>query len=127
MGFKISKKSINLFLILIIVCLISFAILYYAHSIRVNKDVALNGEEAGMAYRSVYLLPEHKQAESYATTSSAVVYYWIGSYLLPITVNSQRIFKILGMSFLPLIMILTMREIIIYLKDAFFITRIPFL
>ncbi|MFA5113050.1 MAG: hypothetical protein WC529_02005 [Candidatus Margulisiibacteriota bacterium] len=98
-------------LICLAIYLLSFGLLYYAHSVRVEKDPGLTGEELAIAYRDVYLLPTRSQHNYYATTFSSAVYYWVGSYLLPITVNSQRLFKIAGMAFLPLLIVLLMRTI----------------
>lgn len=98
-------------LIFILIYAVSFSLLFYGHSIKVKKDPGLNGEELAAAYRNVYLLPSHVQSDCYATNFSSTIYYWLGTYLIPITVNSQRIFKIIAMAFLPVLMFLIMHEI----------------
>lgn len=104
-------KKYSFAIILTLIYLSSLLILLSAHSVRVHKDPGLTGEELAIAYRDVYLLPTRAQDNCYATTFSSAIYYWAGSYLLPISVNSQRIFKIIGMAFLPVLIVLIMRTI----------------
>lgn len=93
------------------VYLVSFALLFGAQSVRLNRNDGLIGEDLASAYRNVYLLPLHIQNDGFATNFSGTVYFWLGSYLLPLSVASQGLFKIISMAFFPLILILLMRTV----------------
>lgn len=74
------------------------------------KNPMLWGEEVACSFRNVVFLEQHLQADCYATNFSAYVFYWIGSHLMPMTIESLRIWKILFMSSLgPLMSAILLR------------------
>lgn len=105
------KLDISWGLFLFFVYLLSLAFLLFAHYMKICADPALGGEELALAFRNVDCLKYRVQPDSYSTTFSSVLFYWIGSYLLPISVQSARTFKILFMSGLPVIMCLILKRI----------------
>ncbi len=84
--------------------------LLLAHAVRITKDPAPIGEELASGYRNAVYFDHHLQSDGFATTYSSHLFFWVGSKLLPVTINSARIFKMLLTALLaPIVLALMLR------------------
>ncbi|NMC62882.1 MAG: hypothetical protein GYA55_06895 [SAR324 cluster bacterium] len=95
-------------------CIVAYVVflglLLFMHHTRIAKDDGLIGEELAVGYRNVVYFEQQRITDGYSTNYSGQIFYYIGSKVLPITINSARILTILATAFLgPLILLFMYR------------------
>lgn len=76
----------------------SCAVLLTFWAVIVRKDPALWGEEVATSIRNVIFLEQHRQSDGYSTNFSSYVFYWLGSHIIPMSLQSMRLWKIFAVS-----------------------------
>ena len=89
----------------------SFALLFIAHLIKTTKDPGLGGEEIACGFNNAVYFAAREQRDGYAVDFSAHIFYWIGSYLMPFTIHSARLFKIIFVAAVPALLALLMKTV----------------
>jgi hypothetical protein len=78
----------------------ALALFLTAHWARVAADPGLMGEEIAQSFRNPVYFAHRLQADGYATGFSAHAFFLIGTYVLPLSVSSGRVFKMLFVALL---------------------------
>lgn len=89
---------------------VSLTALLFAHYLKVSADPGLNGEELDCTFRNVAYFGHRVQADEYSAGFSGVLFFWLGSHVVPMGVHYGRLWKIFFMAALPVVAAGLVRE-----------------